>query len=87
MHQKGLQGIAGCRVVNLGVNHHLDGGCDVCGRVDVDVADTVGMAQNGNSRVLLDVAHLKPPKVDLAHLLTSSSFRLADCRARPDMHA
>ena len=57
MHENLLHCITGGRIVNLGVNTDLASHVNVTVRVNVDVADAVGMAQHGNLGVLLDVGH------------------------------
>ncbi len=55
MDQNLLDGIAGCRVVDLGVDADALGGLHVHLRVDVDMADAIGMAQDRDAGVVLDV--------------------------------
>mmetsp|Transcript_37522 Transcript_37522/g.83522 ORF Transcript_37522/g.83522 Transcript_37522/m.83522 type:complete len:461 (-) Transcript_37522:665-2047(-) len=57
VHQHFLHGIAGGRVVHLGVNNHLERLVQVCGLIHVDVADAVCVAQHRDLGVALDVAH------------------------------
>ena len=57
VHQQGLQRVAGGGVVDLGVHRQGAGGADVGGGVHVHVAHAVRVAQHGDARVLLDVAH------------------------------
>ena len=57
MHQDLLYSIAGRRIVHLGVNADLASHVNITVRVNIDVADAVGMAQHGNLGVLLDMGH------------------------------
>mmetsp|Transcript_2529 Transcript_2529/g.7933 ORF Transcript_2529/g.7933 Transcript_2529/m.7933 type:complete len:559 (+) Transcript_2529:22-1698(+) len=57
VEEHGLAGVAGRRVVRLGVDDDLDGRRRVRGRVDVDVADAVRVAEHGHLRRLLHVLH------------------------------
>ena len=49
MHQQSLHGVAGCRIVSLGVNHNLDGLVQVGVLIKIGVADAVSMAKDGDS--------------------------------------
>ena len=57
MDQDGLDGIAGGGIIGLGVVDDVEGHVEVRGGVDVDVADAFGMAEHGDARVGLHVAH------------------------------
>ena len=56
MDQQGLGGAAGGDVLHLGVHRHLQRFVEVGGGVDVHVADAVGVAGDGDLRVVHDVA-------------------------------
>ena len=55
MDQNLLDGIAGCRVVDLGIDADALGSLHVHLRVDVDMADAICMAQDRDAGVVLDV--------------------------------
>ena len=56
--EEGLHGVAGGRVVALGVGDDLERLLGVGAAVDVDVADALGVAQHGDHlALLLDRAH------------------------------
>jgi hypothetical protein len=57
MHEDLLHSVAGGRVVCLGVHHHSACFIDVCGAVDVDVADSICVAHHRDLCVLLYVGH------------------------------
>ena len=57
MHQDLLHSIASRRVVDFGIDTDLAGHADVAVRIDVNVADAVGVAQHSDLGVLLDVGH------------------------------
>ena len=53
--QDGLDGVAGCRVLCLGIDDEGNRSFLVIFLIDVDVADAVGMAEDGDVRMVHDV--------------------------------
>ena len=48
MDEKSFHGIAGCRIVSLGVHHDLDSFVQVAVLVKVCVANAIGVSQHRN---------------------------------------
>ena len=57
VHEHRLDGIAGGGIVRFGVVDDVERHVEIRGSIDVDVADAFGMAQHGDARIGLDVAH------------------------------
>ena len=57
VHQQGLDGVAGRRVLGLAVDCHPQGLLEVGGGVDVQMADAIGVAQHRDAGVVLDEPH------------------------------
>ena len=57
VNQQGFDRVAGCRVLGLGIQCHLQGQLKVGGPINKQVADAIGMTQHRNTGVVLDEAH------------------------------
>ena len=57
VHQQGLDGIAGRWILGFAVQRQAQGLLAIGGRIHIQMADAVGVAQHRNAGVVLDVAH------------------------------
>ena len=57
MHEKSFDCVASCWIADFGIKKNFDGHVDVCVFVDVNMTEAIGMSEDRDAGIVLDVAH------------------------------